>query len=449
VPMPTNLPQPRALPRDPHIDSTLGLLADGYEFISKRARGLDTDAFAARFLMHDVVCVTGAAAAREFYDARLFERAGVMPAHIRRTLVGEGGVQGLDGEAHTHRKAAFMSLMSPESVAELVRIAGRRWDTSIAHWQERDEIGLLCESQYVLCRAACAWAGVSLPDFEVSARTRDLAAMVDAFGGIGWRNWRGRWARTRTELWIRSMIERVRGRTFTAPPDSALALWTWHRDGDGNLLPSKVAAVELLNVLRPIAAVSNFIAFAATALIKYPEYRQRLRAGEKGLDECFVHEVRRYYPFAPFVGARTRTAFESATGHRLPQDQLVILDIYGTNRDARLWQNPDKFFPERFNKRAIGAFDYLPQGGGDPSIGHRCAGEWITIALMRQAVRMLAQCVTFEVPMQDLSFRLSRMPTYPRSGVCLGNVRQQRNVSDLAPTLPAATECPAKMRRLK
>ena len=194
----------------------------------------DTDAFAARFLTHDVVCVTGAAAAREFYDARLFERADVMPGRIRRTLVGEGGVQGLDGEAHAHRKAAFMSLMTPESIADLVRVAGRRWDTSIAHWQERDQIELLCESQYVLCRAACAWAGVSLPGFEVSARTRDLAAMVDAFGGVGWRNWRGRWARARSELWIRSMIERVRGRTFTAPADSALALWTWHRGQDGN-----------------------------------------------------------------------------------------------------------------------------------------------------------------------------------------------------------------------
>ncbi len=59
---------------------------------------------------------------------------------------------------------------------------------------------------------------------------------------------------------------------------------------------------------------------------------------------------------------------------------------------------------------------------------------------------MLAQCVTFDVPTQDLSFRLSRMSTCPRSGVRLGNVRPQRNVSDLAPTLPAANECPAKMR---
>ncbi len=47
--MPISLPQPaRTLPKDPHIDSTLGLLTDGYEFICKRARALDTDAFAAR-----------------------------------------------------------------------------------------------------------------------------------------------------------------------------------------------------------------------------------------------------------------------------------------------------------------------------------------------------------------------------------------------------------------
>jgi fatty-acid peroxygenase len=196
-------------------------------------------------------------------------------------------------------------------------------------------------------------------------------------------------------------------------------------------------------------AVSNFIAFAAAALIRYPEYRQRLSVGEKGLEECFVHEVRRFYPFAPFVGARTTAAFASATGYRLPKDQLVILDIYGTNRDARLWQDPDRFFPERFNTRAIGAFDYLPQGGGDPSLGHRCAGEWITIALMRQAVRMLVACISFDVPTQDMSFRLSRMPTHPRSGVCLGNVRQLHRVADIPPALPAATGCPAQMRRLK
>ena len=61
---------------------------------------------------------------------------------------------------------------------------------------------------------------------------------------------------------------------------------------------------------------------------------------------------------------------------------------------------------------------------------------------------MLAQCIDFDVPAQDLSFRLSRMPTYPRSGVCLAHVRQLRNVSDVPPALPAA-ECPVKMSAAK
>jgi fatty-acid peroxygenase len=397
--------------------------------------------------MNDVVCATGVDAAREFYDPERFDRAGVMPGRIAHTLVGEGGVQGLDGQAHAHRKAAFMSLMTPESIANLVRITGRRWDTAIRRWQDASQVELFCESQFVLCRAACAWAGVPLADFEVAARTRDLAAMVDAFGGVGWRNWRGRWARTRSELWIRSMIERVRGRTFSAAPESALATCTWHRDENGNLLPSKVAAVELLNMLRPIVAVSYYVAFAAAALIKHPEYRRRLREGEKGLEESFAHEVRRFYPFAPFVGARTKIAFDSATGYRLPKDQLVILDLYGINHDPRLWHEPERFMPERFNKRAIGAFDYVPQGVGDPSIGHRCAGEWITIALLRQAVRMLAQGISFDVPEQDLSFSLARMPTYPRSGVCLGHVLQERRIVELESELEAA--CPARLRGSK
>jgi fatty-acid peroxygenase len=131
----------------------------------------------------------------------------------------------------------------------------------------------------------------------------------------------------------------------------------------------------------------------------------------------------------------------------LPKDQLVILDIYGTNRDPRLWREPDAFLPERFHKRAIGAFDYLPQGGGDPSIGHRCAGEWLTIALLRQAVRMLTQAISFEIPEQDMSFSLARMPTYPRSGVCLGNVRQEHSVAALDLKLSAG--CPEKLRRSK
>ncbi len=41
-------------------------------------------------------------------------REGAMPKLVRSTLLGEEGVQTLDGEQHHHRKNYFMDLMTPE-----------------------------------------------------------------------------------------------------------------------------------------------------------------------------------------------------------------------------------------------------------------------------------------------------------------------------------------------
>lgn len=60
---------------------------------------------------------------------------------------------------------------------------------------------------------------------------------------------------------------------------------------------------------------------------------------------------------------------------------------------------------------------------------------------------MLSQGISFNVPEQDLTFSLARMPTYPRSGVCLGNVRQQKSIAEEEPELPVA--CPERLRRSK
>ncbi len=62
--------------------------------------------------------MTGPEAARLFCDPNLFVRQGAMPKAIQKTLLGEGGVQGLDGRPHRHRKHLFMSLMSPDQIRD-------------------------------------------------------------------------------------------------------------------------------------------------------------------------------------------------------------------------------------------------------------------------------------------------------------------------------------------
>lgn len=65
--------------------------------------------------------------------------------------------------------------------------------------------------------------------------------------------------------------------------------------------------MELLNVVRPTAAVAWFVAFSAHALHRWPGNREPLASGDIAHAAAFAHEVRRFYPFAPFLGGRAVT----------------------------------------------------------------------------------------------------------------------------------------------
>jgi hypothetical protein len=97
------------------------------------------------------------------------------------------------------------------------------------------------------------------------------------------------------------------------PEESAAHVIAWHRDLDGRLLDTSVASVELINLLRPIVAVAWYVTFAALVLHEYSETRQRVVDGDPGAAERFVQEVRRFYPFFPFVGGRVVTPSSGPT----------------------------------------------------------------------------------------------------------------------------------------
>lgn len=237
----------------------------------------------------------------------------------------------------------FMALMTPERIKSLADVTADQWRSYGEKWEAMDRVVLFDEVQEMLCRAVCMWAGVPLTESEVKQRTNDLAAMADGAGAIGPRHWRARRARKRDQ----HLIEKVRTHKLDTAEGSAIHVIAWHRTQDGVLLDTQVAAVKLLNVLRPTVAVARFVTFAAVALHEHPECRQQLQAGDDAYCELFVQEVRRFYPFFSFVVARVWNAFDWQ-GYRFPKGRKVLLDMYGTNHDARLWEQPEAFRPERF-----------------------------------------------------------------------------------------------------
>lgn len=136
----------------------------------------------------------------------------------------------------------------------------------------------------------------------------------------------------------------------------------------------------------------------------------------------YVHEVRRFYPFVPFIGGRVASEFEWQ-GVRFPAGAMLLLDVYGMCHDPELWERPQRFQPERFEGRVISPHDFVPQGGGDFQLDHRCAGEDATIITMMEFTRFLSQELSAQVPPQDLTVDLSRIPARPAGGFLLANPR--------------------------
>lgn len=410
------------IPQEPALDNSLALLNEGYTFISSRCDRHGTDIFATRLMMTPVTCIRGEEAARLFYEGDRFTRQGAMPQTTLRLLQDKGSVQTLDGAAHRHRKRMFMGLMTTEAVEGIAPLLGRRWREALLRWQTMDKVVLLPEMARVLTETACDWAGVPLPPEEAPRLAAELAAMIENAGSIGPAAWRALRQRRRTERRMRELLEEVRASTRPAREGSVLAAIAHHQGPDGALLDLEVAAVELINILRPTVAVGRYIVFAALALHSHPEWRDRFAAGDEADLEAFVQEVRRFYPFFPVIGGRVRQAFHWS-GHHFEEGEWVLLDLYGTNHDARLWPEPESFRPERFRDWPGNPNSLVPQGAGDFHTGHRCPGEWITIALMKEAVRLLCRHTHYSVPAQDLSVSLSRMPAAPASGFVMRAVR--------------------------
>lgn len=412
------------MPREEGIDHSLSLMREGYMYILNRRRSFNSDVFETRLLGKKAICIGGKYAAEVFYDSEKFQRKGAAPNRAIETLFGKNGVQALDGQAHKHRKKMFMSIMSSDELSRLTDITKKQWEAAIAKWEKMDEIVLYEETKEILCRTACEWAGVPVQEDEIKNLTKDLGAMFESAGAVGPNHWLGRNARNDVEKWIEEIIGKVRQGTVKPPENTALYRFSWHRELDGNLLDTEAAAVEVINILRPIVAIAIFINFIALAVHHYPEEKKKLQSGDEKHAQMFIQEVRRFYPFFPFVIARVKKDF-SWNGYQFEEGTLTLLDLYGTNHDPEIWDNPDLFNPARFTKWEGSPFAFIPQGGGDYNMGHRCAGEWVTIKVMKVCLDFLVNQMVYEVPEQDLSYSMVSMPSIPHSKFVVKNVKRK------------------------
>lgn len=437
------------IPHDSTLDATFALWNEGYEFIWNRCRRFQSDLFVTRLLGRTTICMHGRDAAALFYDDTKLRRRGALRRRILTSLFGKGSLQSPDSTDYRQRRAPLLALTETSSIQRLLDHMAAEWRSAIVRWQGLEQVVLFDETQRLLTRATCDWASVPLEAAELDERAHDFGLLVDAFDGGGPSLWRGHAARRRAECWITEIIEDVRRGTRRPRTDSALYVLSHLRAADGSLLPAEIAAMELLHVMRPAVALSWYITFAALALREQPRARERIARepasmGPGEYARLFMQETRRYYPLTPYLGAKVRSSFQWR-GQAFDKGTRVLLDVYGTNHDPALWDRPDEFRPERFKSWRYDPLSLLPRGGEDAAGAHRDPGEVITLHGLSLALHFLTRCATYRVPKQDLSYSLRRMPTRPKSGFVMSNVRATATLDTPTPG-PSSERSNARLR---
>jgi cytochrome P450 len=102
-----------------------------------------------------------------------------------------------------------------------------------------------------------------------------------------------------------------------------------------------------------------------------------------------LDETMRLYP-PGWAFTRTPLADDEVAGRRVPAGSIVIVSSYANQRSPRLWDDPERFDPERFAKgrrEDIPPYAFFPFGVGP----HACIGKHMAETEARLALAILAR----------------------------------------------------------
>lgn len=130
-----------------------------------------------------------------------------------------------------------------------------------------------------------------------------------------------------------------------------------------------------------------------------------------------LKEVMRLYPSAP-VMTRVNAEDVDIGGIFLPKPTLIVIPIFAIHRHRSLWQDPDRFDPDRFlpeNEARYPRTQFMPFGYGQ----RVCIGSSFAILEATAILATLLRNVSFEWDGRHLPEPVSRVTLRPKGGMPL------------------------------
>ena len=128
-----------------------------------------------------------------------------------------------------------------------------------------------------------------------------------------------------------------------------------------------------------------------------------------------IEETMRLYPPIPGI-LREAAAADVVCGHRVPARSIIAILPWVVHRHRRLWDDPERFDPDRFNEENSAArsrFAYVPFAGG-PRI---CVGASFAMTQMLIVVAVLARRFRFRLSADHPVRAVGRISLHPHGGL--------------------------------
>uniref|UniRef100_A0A0E0KJA1 Cytochrome P450 n=1 Tax=Oryza punctata TaxID=4537 RepID=A0A0E0KJA1_ORYPU len=154
---------------------------------------------------------------------------------------------------------------------------------------------------------------------------------------------------------------------------------------------------------------STTIEWAMSLLLKHPETLEKAQAeidasvGNSRLItvddmshitylQCIIRETLRLYPATPMLLPHESSADCKVGGYNVPRGTMLFVNVYAIHRDPTVWEEPEKFMPERFEDGRCDGNLLMPFGMGR----RRCPGETLALHTMGLVLGTLIQCFDWE-----------------------------------------------------
>ncbi|XP_071052571.1 uncharacterized protein [Onthophagus taurus] len=120
--------------------------------------------------------------------------------------------------------------------------------------------------------------------------------------------------------------------------------------------------------------------------------------------EMVIKETLRLFPPVPFIGRCPSISDKKYYGGELPQYSQLVLFTYGVHRDPNIYEEPEKFDPERFSPDQLTkrhAYSYLAFSAGP----RNCIGQKFAMLEMKSTVSHILRKFLIK-PVQDFEPKL-------------------------------------------